>query len=236
MSRPNILGSRHRSAGFTLVEISIVIIIIGIILGAVIKGKDLVRSGDQKKLFNGFINDWMVTYQNYYDRTGWILGDIANDTNAPDANNLRDGSVADGITEENILNQLRTVGLLTPPLGATGSTMQRRYSSADGTQYTIMLTFTSAGSFGNVIRLQAKQGAATSAIPTDLGIALDRIIDGEANGQAGNFLYVENVAGGAGTTPTVANWPAAFETGPVTKVNVALGPDAGAAAVLHLNL
>ena len=35
-----------RQTGFTLVEIAIVLIIIGLILGAVVKGKNLIRSAE----------------------------------------------------------------------------------------------------------------------------------------------------------------------------------------------
>jgi hypothetical protein len=44
----------------------------------------------------------------------------------------------------------------------------------------------------------------TGGIPVDLGIALDRIIDGEANGAVGDVLYT--VAIGA---PAGAAWPLA---------------------------
>ena len=36
--------------GFTLIELSIVLIIIGLLLGAIVKGKDLIRSAELKKI------------------------------------------------------------------------------------------------------------------------------------------------------------------------------------------
>ena len=42
--------------GFTLIEMAIVLIIIGIIIGAVIKGKDLIRSAEQKKIYTKYLN------------------------------------------------------------------------------------------------------------------------------------------------------------------------------------
>ncbi len=38
--------------GFTLIEMAIVLIIIGIIIGAIVKGKDIIRSGEQKKIYS----------------------------------------------------------------------------------------------------------------------------------------------------------------------------------------
>ena len=60
--------------GFTLIELSIVLIIIGLLLGAIVKGKDLIRSAELKKFYNGFIKQWELIYNNYYDRTGKVLG------------------------------------------------------------------------------------------------------------------------------------------------------------------
>jgi hypothetical protein len=51
-----------------------VLIIIGLLLAAVVKGKDLIRSAELKKFYNGFIKQWELTFNNYYDRTGKVLG------------------------------------------------------------------------------------------------------------------------------------------------------------------
>ena len=44
--------------GFTLVELSIVLIIIGLIIGGVLKGTDLINSAKQKKFYNTFVKGW----------------------------------------------------------------------------------------------------------------------------------------------------------------------------------
>jgi prepilin-type N-terminal cleavage/methylation domain-containing protein len=62
------------SEGFTLIELSIVLIIIGLLLGAIVKGKDLIKSAELKKFYNSFIQQWELVYNNYYDRTGKVLG------------------------------------------------------------------------------------------------------------------------------------------------------------------
>ena len=68
-----VLGNNN---GFTLIEMAVVLIIIGIIIGAVVKGKDLVRGAEQKKLYSTFLNAWEVAYNSYYDRTGLVLGEL----------------------------------------------------------------------------------------------------------------------------------------------------------------
>ncbi len=79
--------------GFTLIEMAIVLIIIGIIIGAVIKGKDVVKSAEQKKLYTQFLREWQVAFNSYYDRSGLILADQTNATN--DAGGVRNGQCDD---------------------------------------------------------------------------------------------------------------------------------------------
>jgi len=91
---------------------------IGLIVGAVVKGKDIISSAKQKKLYAKYVQSWQIAYNTYYDRTGWILGDLSNDDNQ----GLRDGRCgdADAPSCDNLVSQLKAVGLEPPPLGETG--------------------------------------------------------------------------------------------------------------------
>lgn len=60
--------------GFTLIELAIVLVIIGIILGAVLKGQDLVEGAKVKKIIN-FPNKWEVPIWAFYDKKGYFPGD-----------------------------------------------------------------------------------------------------------------------------------------------------------------
>jgi prepilin-type N-terminal cleavage/methylation domain-containing protein len=66
--------------GFTLIELSIVLVIIGIILAAVLKGQDLIQNARAKKVAN-LINQWQVPMMTYYDRKGMFPGDTASPPN-----------------------------------------------------------------------------------------------------------------------------------------------------------
>lgn len=60
--------------GFTLIELAIVLVIIGIILGAVLKGQDLIENAKVKKIIN-FPNKWEVAIWTFYDKKGYFPGD-----------------------------------------------------------------------------------------------------------------------------------------------------------------
>jgi prepilin-type N-terminal cleavage/methylation domain-containing protein len=63
------------SRGFTLVEMAVVLVIIGLILGAVSIGKDVQRNAEYTKVKQKFIDQWAVAYNAYVQRTGSPVGD-----------------------------------------------------------------------------------------------------------------------------------------------------------------
>ena len=63
------------SKGFTLVELSIVLVIIGIILVAILKGQDLIDNARAKK-FASTLNTWNALVLAYVDRYGRLPGDF----------------------------------------------------------------------------------------------------------------------------------------------------------------
>lgn len=68
--------SRAVQSGFTLVEMAIVLVIVGLILGAIAIGKDVQRNAEYQKIANKFVMEWKKAYDQYYQRTGVVLGDV----------------------------------------------------------------------------------------------------------------------------------------------------------------
>jgi prepilin-type N-terminal cleavage/methylation domain-containing protein len=64
-----------KQRGFTLVELAVVLAVIGLIIGAVAIGKDVQRNAEYTKIKNKFIDQWEQAYNQYYQRTGVVLGD-----------------------------------------------------------------------------------------------------------------------------------------------------------------
>jgi len=79
--------------GFTLIELAIVLVIIGIILGAVLKGQDLIQSARVKKFISDAGKKWEIATWAYFDRKGWFPGDLN-----------KDGIIGDGNPKQDILD------------------------------------------------------------------------------------------------------------------------------------
>jgi len=97
MSSSVILYKSSNEAGFTLVEIAIVLVIIGLLLGGVLKGQEMITQAKIKNIINDF-NGVTVAVTSYQDRYRAIPGDDQNastrwTTQAPASGN-GDGIVA----------------------------------------------------------------------------------------------------------------------------------------------
>jgi len=74
-SRPVPVSKRRAASGFTLLEMAIVLVIIGAILGAVMIGRDAQRNAEYLKIRQAFVNQWAVAYNSYVQRYGVPVGD-----------------------------------------------------------------------------------------------------------------------------------------------------------------
>jgi len=87
---------KSRQSGFTLVEIAIVLVIIGLLLGGVLKGQELIFNSKVKATFN-LSREMSAAINSYIDRYGQLPGD---DTQAatrfPAANPLPVNGNGDG--------------------------------------------------------------------------------------------------------------------------------------------
>jgi prepilin-type N-terminal cleavage/methylation domain-containing protein len=188
--------------GFTLVELSIVLIIVGLMIGGVMKGSDMINSAEQKKMYNTWIKGWQLAISQYQDRTGQILGDgIANGG----ANAGIDG-IFDNINlsiVNTVATRLREVGLEVPitntstAANAGGSyIIKGRYTR--GTSVMLLSNANINTNARNILQL--------TNIPADVALAIDTMIDGVADAGQGNCVLNTAVAAVA---PAAAAWPAA---------------------------
>lgn len=82
-------------AGFTLIELAIVLVIIGLLLGGVLKGQELINSAKVKNMVSDFKNIQVFVY-GYQDKYKALPGDDASSTTHTGCTAAANGSCDDG--------------------------------------------------------------------------------------------------------------------------------------------
>jgi prepilin-type N-terminal cleavage/methylation domain-containing protein len=204
---------RNGQRGFTLVEMAIVLVIIGLILGAITIGKDVQRNAEYTKVKQKFIDQWVLAYNAHVQRTGVVVGDnqvaptlIVNGANytGPRGGDLTaqvahklicrgtKGPQMTADTETTAGFDLRDLmlraGVRMPPGRAEGAEDRYVYLDTNGLPQEIQVCF------GWHPPLGAKttgDGAGNfmivSGLTPDLARALDQMIDGKADAREGMF-------------------------------------------------
>ncbi len=185
---------RKSEKGFTLIELAIVMVIIGILIGAVLKGQDLIQNARAKKFVNK-VRAWEVADWTFLDRKGRFPGD------ADGNGKIGDGNYKTDIVDANFIN---------PPYeGATGSETNT-ITIGSYTFFVFHGTDGGANAGKNVITI-CKDATCSAFTQDELMYieALDAALDGTADGSSGQVIGVNDAPG-----ITADEWEAVWATAP----------------------
>jgi len=150
-----------KGAGFTLIELAIVLVIIGIIIGAILKGGDLIEGARHKRLASE-CRKWESLTWEFMDRKGYFPGD----------------SGKDGTIGEDPKDDLTTKGRFLDPPDTNSVTMGG---------YTFYLWLGNTAAKKNVIGITNSASPTTGFSDAELAYmeAIDTSIDGASDGTSG---------------------------------------------------
>ena len=102
-----------KTKAFTLVELSIVLIVIGLLTGAILKGQDVIRNAKLKRMMSDYSNVSTAIYT-YEDRYDQLPGDDGSSVIAISLENTgNEDGVINADESKMVLRHLRKSGILT---------------------------------------------------------------------------------------------------------------------------
>jgi len=226
-----VLFLRQKQSGFTLVELSIVLAVIGLIIGAMAIGKDVQRNAEFTKVKNKFVDQWEQAYNQHYQRTGVVVGDdqiapriMVNGTNygtvaaALSGTTLSGGNMAGVTPPGRVCDKAEGSGMLAR--GAADTTLRTQMTQAGvrlppGRAEGFEDRYVYLDSNGNPQEIQVcfqwnRPGSADgsgnvmilSGLTPDLARMLDQMVDGKPDAQEGRFR-LQGVVNGTPNAPGI---------------------------------
>ncbi|MTI75348.1 MAG: prepilin-type N-terminal cleavage/methylation domain-containing protein [Stenotrophomonas sp.] len=211
------MSSQRRQGGFTLVEMAVVLVIIGVIIGAVMIGRDVQRNAEYTRIKQKFVDQWVVTYNSYHQRYGAPIGDnqsapqlmvngahftgfSGGDMSGENALSLI-CSGTDGLHDDveasretatgfDLRDLVRKAGITLPPGRGEGKEDRYAYLDTNGNPQEIRVCF---GWNPPGTAYGSGNSMVITGLTPDLARSLDQMIDGKAD--AGNGAFRQYITG-----------------------------------------
>ncbi|HSI24866.1 MAG TPA: prepilin-type N-terminal cleavage/methylation domain-containing protein [Methylotenera sp.] len=199
-----------KQAGFTLIELAIVLVIIGLLLGGVLRGQELINSARVKSLTRDFQNTQVYIY-GYQDRFRAIPGDDPAATTHVNASDDGDGNGqisgqwnSSTATDESYLfwEDVRLAGLAPGPTNPADAQFQPRNSN--GGRIVIQSI---AAAFNKITGMNGQFAICSDAILGRDAVQIDQTLD-DGETSTGTIRAVATAVSGAADTTADLSLPA----------------------------
>ncbi len=225
----------NQQRGFTLIEIAIVLVIIGLLLGGVLKGQELITSARVRNLITQQ-DGIKAAYFGFQDRYRALPGDYAQATNNinlatvnGNGNGQIENAAAGGVATEDIAvwEHLSRSGFIT---GTYTHGAAYTAASAPTNPYTMFLVLRFDNVYADTVAAPATPAnrhnlKTGNQVPSDILAEVDRKVD-DGNPLTGTIRFTTLSA--TGTAPTAAGCINAAATPVVWQVIGAVEPNCGA--------
>ncbi|MDR3157765.1 MAG: type II secretion system GspH family protein [Zoogloeaceae bacterium] len=195
--------------GFSLVELSVVLIVIGIILGAVSIGKDVHRNAQNQRIASEFIQGWLLAYDSYKTATGVTLADnVSLPTGCVNRQCATDGVPGTTLCDKELRDAMLKVGIGLPNGRAEGREDRYVYLDSNGLPHDLKICFQNVrwkepGDTSGSYVSRSRNAMTIEGLTPELANFLDHYFDTVVDARFGNFR--ENTLANSNST-TKSPW------------------------------
>ena len=179
--------------GFTLIELSVVLIVIALIVGAVAAAGDLQRNASYQRISSSFLRGWQLAFISHKEKTGVVPGDTAATPT---------GKINAGTTElcgTALRNAMYAAGVRMPTGRAEGEETKYAYLDSNGNPQALEVCmqhvqWSVPGSSAGVYVVQNRNVLVMKSLTPDLARLIDSTLDGQADARFGSVRENMNAA------------------------------------------
>jgi prepilin-type N-terminal cleavage/methylation domain-containing protein len=229
----------RKQGGLTLIEIAIVLVIMGLLLGAVLKGQELITSARVRNLISqqdgvkaayfGFLDRFRSPPGDYGQATTNIVGATVNGNGDGQIQSVLGGGTIDEhiamwehLSRSGFINGTYTYAALPETSDSVPTNVYAH------TRYILLIDDNVYGTGGGAVRRNVKTG---NQIPSGIMAEIDRKID-DGNPVGGAFQFSTYNGGQGGTSPIPTGVGGCYVAGPAPSWGAPTVSNCGGASLL----
>lgn len=183
-----------RQRGFTLLELSIALVVVALIISALSVGGDLQRNATYQRMATSFVRGWQLSFLDYEDTVGVVPGDSQTSPTG-----MVNGAENSSLCGDDLRDVMYAAGVSMPQGRAEGFETHYGYRDSNGNPQDVELCMSNVawslvGSSSGVYVSQQKNVLILTGLTPDLARMLDSLIDGNPDARFGDFREAAQAA------------------------------------------